>query len=79
MEKIGVILPYNKLYYQTLSVKEEMKELENDIDVRIGLLSNAVDVAKDLIIGGVQVLVSRGGTVKYINQEFPDVPWLKLK
>jgi len=24
MEKIGVILPYNKLYYQTLSVKEEM-------------------------------------------------------
>jgi len=79
MEKIGVILPYNKLYYQTLSVKEEMKELKNDIDVRIGLLSNAVDVAKDLIIGGAQVLVSRGGTVKYISQEFPDVPLVEIE
>lgn len=79
MGKIGIISPYRKLYYETLSVKEELKELKEDIDVRIGLLSNAVDVAKDLIKNGAEVLISRGGTLNYIRREFPDIPLVEIE
>jgi len=79
MGKIGIISPYRKLYYETLSVKEELKELKNDIDVRIGLLSNAVDVAKDLIKNGTEVLISRGGTLSYLGREFPDMPLVEIE
>ncbi|MGB9813903.1 MAG: sigma 54-interacting transcriptional regulator [Thermovenabulum sp.] len=79
MGKIGIIAPYRELYYETLSVKEEMKDYGKDIEVRIGLLSNAVDVAKDLLKNGAEVLISRGGTLNYIRCEFPNIPLVEIE
>lgn len=79
MGKIGIIAPYRELYYEALSVKEEIKEFEEDVEVRIGLLSSAVDVAKDLLKNGVEVLISRGGTLNYIRREFPNIPLVEIE
>ncbi|GAW93869.1 sigma-54-dependent Fis family transcriptional regulator [Calderihabitans maritimus] len=76
MTQIGIIAPYRKMYYEALDIREELK---GEIDVRIGLLSNAVDVAKDMIKNGVQVLISRGGTLKYIRQEFSNIPLVEIE
>ncbi|WP_422446709.1 sigma 54-interacting transcriptional regulator [Thermoanaerobacterium sp. DL9XJH110] len=76
MARIGIVAPYRKLYYEALEIKEE---LNDDIDVRIGLLSNAVDVARDLIKNGAQVLISRGGTLNYIRRDIPDVPLVEIE
>jgi len=76
MAQIGIIAPYRKMYYEALDIKEELK---GEIDVRIGLLSSAVDVAKDIVKNGVQVLISRGGTLKYIRQEFPNIPLVEIE
>lgn len=79
MARIGIITPYRKLYFETLRVKEELKDIKKDIEVRIGLLSNAVDVAKDLINDGAEVLISRGGTLNYLRREFPDIPLVEIE
>lgn len=83
MGKIGIIAPYRELYYEVLNVKEEIEKLEDHledhIEVRIGLLSNAVDVAKDLLKDGVEILISRGGTLNYIRHEFPNIPLVEIE
>lgn len=52
MANIGIILPYEKLYYEAIDVKEMFKDHKLEIDVKVGLLSNAIDVAKDMINNG---------------------------
>jgi transcriptional regulator with PAS, ATPase and Fis domain len=76
MARIGIVAPYRKLYYEALEIKEEIND---DIDVRIGLLSNAVDVARDLIKNGAKVLISRSGTLNYIRWEFPAIPLVEIE
>ncbi len=67
MSKIGCVVTYQDLYYE---VKKIVKG-DEDIEVRVGLLSGAVDVARELIKEGAEVLISRGGTSAYLKREFP--------
>lgn len=79
MANIGIILPYEKLYYEAIDVKEMFKDHKLEIDVKVGLLSNAIDVAKDMINNGAHVLISRGGTLNYLHRHFPNIPLVEIE
>ena len=44
-----------------------------DIRIEQGLLSAGVEKARELINGGTEIIISRGGTAKAIKETFPDI------
>lgn len=75
MARIGIVVPYKELYYEAKLISSE----SSDIEVRTGLLSDGVDIAKELVRNGVEVLISRGGTSDYLKREFRAVPVIDIE
>lgn len=76
MASIGLIAPYKKLYYESLKVKKQFKI--DELDVRMGLLSSAADVAKNLIKNGSEIIITRGRTARFIKDQFPELPLVEI-
>ena len=49
-----------------------------DIRIEQGLLSAGVEKARELINGGTEIIISRGGTAKAIKETFPDIIVVEL-
>ena len=69
------MVPYKELYDDVKLVLSE----SNDLEVRVGLLSDGVDVAKELVRNGAEVLISRGGTSGYLKKEFKNIPVIDIE
>lgn len=75
MARIGIVVPYENLY-------DEVKEVAShfgDIDIRVGYLEGAVDMAKELIANGAEVLIARGGTYICFKEAFPYMPIVEIE
>lgn len=75
MARIGIVVPYQELYCEAKLIAAE----NGDIEVKLGLLSDGVDVAKELIRNGIEVLISRGGTSNYLKKEFKSIPVIDIE
>ena len=56
MSRIGFIVTYDELVEKVKGIVKT----STDVEVRVGLLSGAIDVEKELIKVGTEVFVSRG-------------------
>jgi transcriptional regulator with PAS, ATPase and Fis domain len=75
MSRIGIIIPYQKLYYDTSMILNDTR----DIEVKVGLLNDSIDVARELVKNGAEVLISRGGTSSYLKKEFDTIPVVDIE
>lgn len=73
--KIAIIAPYEEL---SLLASRVSKELEEDIEIRTGDLSEGVAIAQQLIKEGIKIFISRGGTATAIMAS-ENVPVVEIK
>lgn len=50
----------------------------NDVEVKVGLLNDAISIAKQAKEVGVDVIVSRGGTASIIKEVVPEIPLIEM-
>ncbi|HBY58122.1 MAG TPA: hypothetical protein DEG96_09770 [Candidatus Atribacteria bacterium] len=73
---IGFIAPYREL---ADLFAEVCHEFNKKITMKIGDLEEGVKQAKELEKQGVEVIISRGGTAIALEQEFSDIPVVRIQ
>lgn len=76
MTEIALIAPYQELAETSRTVASEM---QIELEVELGLIEEAVVVARYLAIQGVQVIVSRGATAKRLEQSDINIPIVDIR
>ena len=74
MKPILVIAPHRKIEYVSRKV---VKNFE-DVDVALGLLNEAIAIAKNAESQGVEAIISRGGTARIIEEAVPSIPVVEI-
>lgn len=70
MKPILIIAPHNKI---AQTAKEAAGSCD-DVEVRLGLLNQAIAIADQAATRGVEVLISRGGTAELLEESLPSLP-----
>ncbi|MGE4413103.1 MAG: PrpR N-terminal domain-containing protein, partial [Candidatus Caldatribacteriota bacterium] len=73
---VGLIAPYREL---ADLFAEVCREFNKKITIKIGDLEEGVKQAKELEKQGVEVIISRGGTAIALEQEFSDIPVVRIQ
>ncbi|OIQ50562.1 Arginine utilization regulatory protein RocR [Pseudodesulfovibrio hydrargyri] len=76
MKKIAVIAPLRDIYDTALEIVEEQGF--TNVEVILGSMHEGLDKARQCVLSGAAVLVSRGGTYRMIREEL-DVPVVEIK
>lgn len=75
MKPILLIVPH----YKIAKMSKEVCSNCNDIDIKVGGFSEAINIAKNAKNDGVDVIVSRGGTATAIKETVPDIPIVEMQ
>lgn len=74
MKSILIIAPHEKIE----NVAKRVAKHYDDVDVSLGLLEDAVEIAREAERNGVEVIISRGGTAKIIKEAIPAMTVLEI-
>ncbi|MDK2919696.1 MAG: hypothetical protein PWQ37_2429 [Candidatus Petromonas sp.] len=74
MKPILIIAPHKKI--ERLS--KDIAKRYDDVEVQLGLLDEAVRIAKKSEKQGVEVIISRGGTARKIEKLLPTMPVIEI-
>lgn len=75
MKPILIIAPHTKIEYEAKQVAKNY----DDVDVRLGLLEQAIEIVKNAQKNGVEAVISRGGTARIIEKTFPEIPVIEIE
>lgn len=74
MRPILIVAPHTKIEYAA----KKLAENYNDVDVKLALLEQAVEMVKNAEKEGVEAIISRGGTARIIEKAVPSVPVIEM-
>lgn len=66
MKPIVIIAPHAKIAHTARQIAHQL----DDVQVRHGLLERAIDIGRQVLEDGAEVLISRGGTAQLLEQHF---------
>jgi PAS domain S-box-containing protein len=75
VKPILVIAPHAKIEYAAKKVASYYE----DVDVKLALLDQAIEIVKSAEKQGVEAIVSRGGTAKIIEKAVPSIPVIEIQ
>ena len=70
MKPILIIAPHEKIAFAARKIARNY----DNVDVRLGLLEQAVALAREAVPAGAEVLISRGGTAQMLEEALPSLP-----
>lgn len=75
MKPILIIAPHAKIEYEAKQVAKNY----DDVDVKLALLDQAIEIIKHKEKSGVEAIISRGGTARIIEKAFPELPVIEIE
>ncbi|MDR2029299.1 MAG: PrpR N-terminal domain-containing protein, partial [Treponema sp.] len=77
-KEILLAAPYEEMYQEALRIVEDGEQYKS-IDVRLGNLSEGLQLAQEYADAGCRVIISRGGTYRLIKQAGIGIPVVEIK
>lgn len=75
MKSILIIAPYKNMYDDSIELSKEY----DFVDVDFGTLEDAVNIVRNKVNNGIEVVISRGGTLSRIRESFPGLSTVEIK